>query len=247
MKHFPENALRKHLQWVLHTTRTLNLTTITNPEEAWQRHVLDSCAAGKLVAEAPSGALLDMGSGAGYPGVPLGLLSGRETLCVDSVQKKAHALEAFLRSDPEFSHITSTGQRLEEIARNLGNSEQDSNYFTTDSSDPWYAVVVARALAGLPSLVELASPLLQPGGHALFFKGQLTVEEREAGRAAAQICGLTEDVLESYALEDLSDGPQTPVQATPARTRTIVRYIKTHEPRVALPRRNGVAQKRPYR
>ncbi|MCL2818167.1 MAG: 16S rRNA (guanine(527)-N(7))-methyltransferase RsmG [Actinomycetia bacterium] len=220
MEHKQEELLRDHLQWVLHTNKTHNLTAITDRDQAWRLHVLDSLALFPEVEAAPEGALLDIGSGGGFPGVPLGVVSGRETVCLDSVQKKAHALEDFLRSDKRFHSIRSVGMRAEELA--LQQPEH-------------YAIVTARALSELSSIVELASPLLMQGGVCLCMKAQLSEEEIAAGDVAAEQCGLIRKQIRNYTVE----GDE--------RTRCIVEYVKVAQPRRDLPRRVGVAQKRPLR
>jgi 16S rRNA (guanine527-N7)-methyltransferase len=96
-----------------------------------------------------------------------------------------------------------------------------------------YSCVVARALSSLPSLVELASPLLAEGGFLIAMKGSPTAEERERGAIAGRLVGMSEVDWIEYRL------PES------AERRTLVRYLRSSAPQIRLPRRTGVAQKRP--
>jgi len=220
VEHEQEELLRSHLAWVLDTNKTHNLTAITDEEDAWRLHVIDSLAIIPEVEAAPPGPLLDIGSGGGFPGVPLGIVSGRETVCLDSIKKKADGLVAFMRSDWRMLHLCADGKRAEELALEL---------------PEYFAVAVARAVAPLASLVELASPLLMRGGVCLCMKAQLADAEIDAGDVAAAICGMARQQIRNYTL---GDGQES---------RCVVEYKKVAEPTIPLPRRVGVAQKRPLR
>jgi len=220
VEHTQEELLRSHLQWVLETNKIHNLTAITDEDEAWRLHVLDSLAVLPEMEAAPPGPLLDIGSGAGFPGVPLGIMSGRDTVCLDSVKKKSEALRTFLAGDARMNHIRTEALRAEELALAL---------------PAHFAVVVARAVAPLPSLVELASPLLMIEGVCVCLKAKVTEEELAAGTAAAQHCGMVLQQVRNYLLEDGDE------------TRCVVEYRKASESSVPLPRRTGMAQKRPLR
>jgi len=213
-----ERLLRKHLEWVLNTTRIHNLTAIIDADEAWRLHVIDSLAALSGVDEAPPGPLLDIGTGGGFPGVPLAVMSGRETVCLDSVKKKIQVLKEFLRSDAGYHNIRTCDQRAEERAIDEPNA---------------YAVVTTRAVSQLNSIVELAAPLLMEGGICICLKGNVTPEEIAAGDAAAHRCGLERKQIRNYTLPGGHEA------------RCIVEYLKVAEPEITLPRRTGVAQKRP--
>lgn len=84
--------LDKHLELVIEENKVTNLTRIVDWESAQVLHVEDSLAGLPEVEEALEGPYLDMGSGAGFPGIPLAIMTGRETLLADSVGKKTRAL-----------------------------------------------------------------------------------------------------------------------------------------------------------
>jgi 16S rRNA (guanine527-N7)-methyltransferase len=218
VEHTSEELLREHLAWVLATNKTHNLTAITEEDEAWRLHVIDSLAILPEVQSAPEGPLLDIGSGGGFPGVPLAIMSARETVCLDSVKKKSDALVEFLRGKKELLHLCASNERAEELALQLPG---------------YFAVVVTRAVGQLASIVGLAGPLLMMDGVCLCMKANLSDEEIEAGDIAAQRCGLAQQRIRNYTLEGGTEN------------RCVVEYKKVSHSQISLPRRTGVAQKRP--
>jgi len=209
-------AIVAHLALVLDENRALNLTAIVDPEEALIKHALDSLLASRFVV-GPVTRLADMGSGAGFPGIPLALQMGVTVVLLEARRKKA----AFLKRAVEqlaIRRVEIIAERAERVAR---------------TEPGTFSHVVTRAVADLPSLVELASPLLADSGHLLAMKGVPTAPELERGRVAAGMCGMEQTCLEQYELAD--SGAQ----------RTMVVYRKTGAPALRLPRREGVAQRRP--
>jgi 16S rRNA (guanine527-N7)-methyltransferase len=213
--HGVADALARHVQLVLEANAVFNLTSIS-PEDAASLHVLDSLTALPFLEAAPPGVFADIGSGAGFPGIPLAMMSGRPVALVESVGKKADFLVravADLRLD-----ATVHRARAEELAQTHPES---------------FSAVTARALSSLPSLVELSAPLLLAGGLLVCLKGQPPESELEGGRAAAALCGMREDRVE-----------QLSVPGTDAR-RCVVVYRRVGSSQVRLPRRPGMAQRKP--
>lgn len=207
-----------HLDWVLETTRTMNLTAITDPNDAVRLHLLDSLVALPEVISSAPGRLLDIGSGAGFPGLPLALASGRSALLVDSVSKKMEALQRFLVQESLDSWISVSTSRVEGL--------------TLDTDDR-YAMVTARAVAALPSLVELASPLLVSGGRLIALKSRPDADELARAEVVAAQCGMRFEASRDALLPGGDE------------KRAILTYLKVAKPRITLPRRVGMAQKNP--
>lgn len=205
-----------HMDSVLAVNQRMNVTAIADRASALDLHVVDSLAAARWVSDL-EGRIADIGTGAGYPGIPIAIALDRPVDLVESVKKKA----AFLT---EVGHVLGGlhgsrvfAMRAEELAL-IHPGEYDG--------------VTTRALAALPSLVELASPLLRHYGVLVAMKGDPSEEELRAGVLAADIVGLKEEVRHEYLLPS-------------GQSRVIVRYRKMSEPSVALPRRTGLAQRRP--
>ena len=215
--------LECHLAYVLEANDAVRLTAIVEREEAERLHIIDSLLALPELVVAPPGPLLDIGSGGGYPGIPLAIASGRETDILDSVQKKARIIQIFLSEkqkehDESIPHIQSLGLRAEELAL---------------ERPAYYAAVVARAVASLPALVELATPLLRMGGPLIALKGRRDAEEVERGVKAAQKLGMQLKSERQYLL---------PVGG---EKRSIVVFERIATAERELPRRPGKAQSRP--
>jgi 16S rRNA (guanine527-N7)-methyltransferase len=173
-----------HLRLLLAWTAAINLTAIRDPETAVTGHLLDSLAAAPLLREAGVRRFLDLGSGGGYPGLPLALaLPADRALLVDSVAKKAGFLEVAVAAAGIADRVAVAAVRAEGLAADRVHRER------------WPAVTV-RAVASLPELVELAFPLLVPGGLLLAWKrGGLDAELDRARRPVAELGGGSVEVV----------------------------------------------------
>jgi len=140
----------------------INLVSRADEPALWSRHIADSAQLVPLLPDG-NGTLIDLGSGAGFPGLVLAILTGRPTHLVEADQRKA----AFLR----------------EAARE---TEADATVHAARAETlriPPANVVTARALAPLPDLLKLAVPFLAPGGVCLFPKGRDVEAELTAAAA----------------------------------------------------------------
>lgn len=159
---------------VLEKNKVMNLTAITDPVEAAELHLLDSLTLLKVVPLAGK-SLLDVGTGAGFPGVPLKLAEPSLHLTLlDSLQKRMHWLEteALPALNVEADFLTG---RAEDFAASYRGK---------------YDVVTSRAVARLNLLCELCLPYVRIGGCFLAMKGAQAGEElREAERAIRTLGG----------------------------------------------------------
>ncbi len=213
------SLLLAHLSLVLEANRHFNLTAIRTWREGMALHIADSLTALTAVDAAPAGPLADLGSGAGYPGIPLAVLSGRPAVLVESSEKKARFLESVVATTG-MSGIEVVPRRAEQLA-----VERPGGF----------AVVVARAVASLAALAELASPLLAPDGLMVALKGLPGSDELAEASSTAAAVGMEVDHIAEVSPPGES------------AHRTLVVFRKAREPRVDLPRRPGQAQKRPVR
>jgi len=174
--------LVRHAQLVLEWNASRNLTRIVDPDDVCVLHVADSLA---FLPHFPQlrGRMVDLGSGAGYPGIPLAIVGHDVTLC-ESVQKKAafleHAVVALGLQAGVFAG------RAEDLARTQAGT---------------FDVVVARAVSSLASLAELAAPLLREDGYLIALKGVPDAAEFDRGRAAGVTVGMEEIARERYVLQ----------------------------------------------
>ena len=211
------SMIDRYMEQVLEVNKTLNLTRIEDSEGARLLHIEDSLSGVEELSQAPDGRYVDLGSGGGFPGVPLGIASGRETLLVDSVKKKMAAVQCILDSLGRSSISTFDG-RIEELA-----TEQPEQF----------SVATARALAKLSVLMELASPLLRQGGLLICYKAQLSEDEIDKALKLQSYLGMTLKSDRDFLLSDNEIH------------RRIVVFEKVKKPGLKLPRRIGLAQKKP--
>jgi 16S rRNA (guanine527-N7)-methyltransferase len=164
-------AIEVHARLLLAWAPSINLTAIRTPEAIALEHVADSLAGVRLARSllgpnAAGAPLLDLGSGAGYPGLPLAVaLPARRAALVESVGKKVSFLEVAAGAAREA--MTSACERPPDVLV-LGDRAE------TLAADPTHRdgwqLVVARAVAPLPELAELALPLVSVGGWLLAWK-----------------------------------------------------------------------------
>jgi len=173
-------AIDGHARLLLAWTSAINLTAIRDPSAVAVAHVVDSLTAATLLRELGVDQLLDMGSGGGYPGLPLAAaLPADRALLIEPVAKKANFLSVAAAATGLGDVVEAAPVRAEALAA-------DSRH-----RGRWPAVTV-RAVASLADLVELAFPLLAPGGCLVAWKrGDLSAELAAAERAIDALGGGT--------------------------------------------------------
>ncbi len=154
-----------HARFLLAWTGSINLTAIRDPEAVARLHVLDSIAAVPYLASRGIVRILDLGSGGGFPGLPLAAaLESDRALLVDSVAKKVRFLQTVLAATGLTSRIAAESERAETLARDPRDREA------------WPAVT-ARAVSSLAELVEIGLPLVAPGGVLVAWKRDPVAKE----------------------------------------------------------------------
>lgn len=210
-----DDLLKRHLELVIEANKTTNITRISTWEEGMLLHVEDSLVGLPEVMDAPAGRMADIGSGAGYPGIPLAIESGRQTLLADSVGKKTAILSSMVEMLGLENVEVYTG-RIEDLAR---------------EKPAAFTVVTARALAQLSILMELASPMLQEGGRLVCYKANVSDEELQHALSLQEQLGMKHVSDRTVTLGD--------------NCRRIICFEKTGRSKIKLPRKVGMAQKRP--
>jgi 16S rRNA (guanine527-N7)-methyltransferase len=153
-----------HASELLIWNRKVNLTAITDPLEIAVKHFLDSIAAVPLIE--PDKSILDIGSGGGFPGIPLKImLPSNLVFLIDASRKKTAFLNHLIRLI-KLQNISARHVRAE----NLSQDPEFKNHFD---------VIICRALTDLKTFVEMASPLLSDKGFLLAYKGNLSELEIE--------------------------------------------------------------------
>lgn len=209
--------LTRFAEQVLKANEYMNLTAITDPAGFYVKHILDSLTLLRLIGtEATS--LIDVGSGAGFPGIPLKIMRPElDIVLLDSLQKRVRFLQATI-VDLGLSGIKAIQARAEDLGRNAEYRER-------------FDLVTARAVASLPVLLELCLPLAKVGGRFLGMKGPHD-ELASSERALAVLGG--ELTLQEVEALPFGQGE-----------RVILEITKTRKTPPAYPRKAGTPGKKP--
>ena len=213
-------AYQTHLRLLRAHNRRAGLTAITDPVEIAIKHFLDSLTCLLARDIAPGERVADVGSGAGFPGLVLAIARPQASYTLIEATKKR---TAFLRLAAEALALTNTtllAGRAEQAGRNPDHREA-------------YDLVLSRALAPLPVLLEYCLPLAHLGGHCLAQKGPGAEEELDHSGPALRTLGGALSEVRTFSL------PRN------MGARTLILVEKTAPTPARYPRRPGIPAKRP--
>ncbi len=166
----------------------INLTAITEEDEVAVKHFLDSLNAAKGIAE-DGMSVIDVGTGAGFPGLPVKIANpGIALTLVDSLKKRINFLDEVV-SQLGLSDVRTVHSRAEELGINKDYRER-------------YDVCVSRAVANLTTLCELCLPFVKVGGLFVSLKGPKAAEEVSQAQKAIRLLGGELVRIQSYDLSD---------------------------------------------
>ena len=210
----------KYYYLLVKTNKKLNLTSIVEEREVALKHFVDSLTCLKAVSFEEGMSLLDVGTGAGFPGLPLKICrpESRVTL-VESLEKKVSFLKEVIL-ELGLEKIVVLRARAEELGRDKSHREK-------------YDRVVARAVAELTVLAEYCLPVVKVGGYFLAMKGPKVDEEMAAARNAVEILGGEVEKNINFKLPVLGD----------ERNLVLVKKVRTTPEK--YPRRPGAPLKKP--
>ena len=160
----------------------INLTAITEPDEFIVKHFIDSIICIDYPEYADAGKIIDVGTGAGFPGVPLAIVSPeKEFILMDSLNKRLRIIDE-LCSKSGIENVTTIHARAEELAKNKTHRQQ-------------YDLCVSRAVANMAVLAEYCLPFIKQGGVLLAYKGpDAEAEIAEASCALSTLGGRVEEI-----------------------------------------------------
>ncbi|HEU0250739.1 MAG TPA: 16S rRNA (guanine(527)-N(7))-methyltransferase RsmG [Solirubrobacteraceae bacterium] len=192
-------------------------TTVTEPDRAVDVHLADSLVALELTALRDASSIVDIGAGAGFPGLALAVaLSGGQLTLVDSNGRKCEFVARMVTA-AGIENAAVVCARVEEWPDGIGAHD----------------VALARAVGPQPVVLEYAAPLLRVGGTLVDWRGQRDHEEEERSLRACSQLG-----LELVRIEHVQPFPS-------ARDRHLHTFLKKAETPERFPRRVGMARKRP--
>ncbi len=214
------DKIRKYHELMVETNKVMNLTSITEYNEAVIKHYADSLALLPLVNMGKYESMIDVGTGAGFPGLIL-KIACPDIKCtlMDSLAKRVNFLKETAQS-LGIKDITIIHSRAEELGRNP--LHRDS-----------YDLAVSRAVANLSSLTELCAPFVKVGGDFISYKATGCEQEIRAAGKAIEKLGCEVDSILDYTIPD-SD-----------ITRVFVKISKIYLTPDQYPRRNSLPTKKP--
>ena len=199
--------------YLLEVNSHTNLTTITDPSDIRVKHFDDSLSIIDYINEGSK--VLDIGSGAGFPGIPLRIEKNFDLTLIDSVNKKVKFMNEVIEK-LELKNTRAIHTRAEDFAKN----ERET-----------YDLVISRAVANMSTLSELCIPFLKVGGLFIAMKGPKADEELEEAENALKVLGGEIIKLDRFDL----DGNE--------RVNIVVR--KTHPTKIKYPRGKNLPKKTP--
>ena len=215
-------AFRVYTRLLVEEGSRLNLTSLKEPGAVERRHFGESLALLEALESlgAVGSPVIDIGSGAGFPGLPIKIARpDLHVTLLEATGKKARFLEFAVR-ELELDRVAVVNGRAEEVAHDAAHRGA-------------YALALARAVAPLPALVELALPFLQVGGYLAAPKGSGAAREVRESANALRLCGGEVEAIQPLHVP----GPG------PAPTLVLIR--KLAETPGQYPRRPGMPAKRP--
>ena len=214
------NQFYKYMQLLLDWNNKINLTAITDEKEIIIKHFIDSISVNKYIEN--QGKVMDIGTGAGFPGIPLKIIEPKtEFILVDSLNKRINFLEE-VKEKLNLQKVTNIHSRVEDLAHNAKYREQAN-------------VVLSRAVANLSVLAEYMLPFVKKGGYCICMKGPNINEEVKTAEKAINILGGKIEKIENFILPYEEEKIE--------RNVVIIKKVNTTEAK--YPRKAGIPSKQP--
>ena len=196
----------------------INLTAITEYKDVMIKHFLDSVSIIKAVNMSSVTSLIDIGTGAGFPGIPIKIMfPDIKITLLDSLKKRLNVLDLII-DEINLKDIYTIHGRAEDIARDPKHREK-------------YDLCVSRAVANLSTLSELCIPFVKPDGRFVSYKSEKADEELEKAKNAIRLLGGKVTSTVSFELED--------------NIRTLIVIDKIESTNKKYPRKAGTPGKEP--
>lgn len=210
----------KYYDLLIDWNKKINLTSITERGEVWVKHFEDSLSIARIIDMSSIDSVIDVGTGAGFPGIPLKLVYPHIKLTLlDSLDKRIRFLEEVIE-ELSLDNVLTVHGRAEDFGRDPLYREK-------------YDLCVSRAVASLPVLSELCIPFVRTGGSFIAYKSEKAMEELDDSNKAISMLGGMIVSTERFSLTGND------------YNRTLIKIDKVEHTSDKYPRRAGVPAKKP--
>ena len=210
----------KYYHLLIEWNNKINLTAITAPEEVAVKHMIDSLSAWNTDVFSENAKVIDVGTGAGFPGIPLKIMYPKLKLTLlDSLNKRVKFLQE-VSDKLTFADIEIIHGRAEEIGRQKKYREK-------------FDIVFSRAVARMPILCEYALPFVKVGGYFAALKGKKYEEEINESQNALKVLNASLDKVKPVKLPGIDD------------VRAIIYVKKMDKTASVYPRKAGMPERKP--
>ncbi len=209
-----------YYEMLIEWNKVMNLTAITDMKDVIFKHFVDSVSLVKAVDVSRETSLIDVGTGAGFPGIPLKIVFPElKVTLLDSLNKRVRFLDEVI-DKLKLTEIAAVHGRAEDVGRDLEYREK-------------YDLCVSRAVANLATLSEYCMPFVRVGGKFISYKSGIVEDElKGAGNAVKMLGGRVEDVVR-FRIEGID------------AERSLVWIVKNRKIDSKYPRRAGLPGKEP--
>lgn len=217
------DKLTKYIDMILDKNQHINLTAVRDRDEALQKHIADSLSCSLMEEYENAERIADIGTGAGFPGVPLAIVSPeKQFTLVDSLNKRLKIIDE-LCDEIGVDNVTTLHSRAEDMGRAEEHREN-------------YDICISRAVASLDVLCEWCLPLVRKGGYFIAYKGENVSRETEDAKKAINVLG--GKMVDTRTI-------QSDDESISGHVLLIIKKVKNTPAR--YPRQAGTARKNPIR
>lgn len=215
-----QEQFNKYYDLLIDWNNKINLTAITDKDEVWLKHFEDSVSIDQIIDMNSVESIIDIGTGAGFPGIPLKIMYPHlKVTLLDSLNKRINFLNTVI-DELELENVLTIHGRAEDFGHDEIYREK-------------YDMCVSRAVANLNSLSELCIPFVKVGGRFVSYKSEKAEEEMHSAANAISLLGGAESKCLDVSLSDSS------------YNRKVIIINKVSSTSMKYPRKAGIPVKKP--
>lgn len=212
----------KYYEMLVETNKVMNLTSIVDLDEVILKHFIDSLLVVKTIDMNKFNTMIDVGTGAGFPGIPLKIMfPNLKVVLLDSLNKRLKFLDSVI-DELQLTNISTIHGRAEDIGKDIEYREK-------------FDVCVSRAVANLSTLSEYCIPFISVGGEFISYKSEFSEEEKKDAEKAINLLGgsIKKSVIEELPYSEIN--------------RSFIFIDKKNKTPNKYPRKAGLPSKKPIK